>query len=76
MDAPARHYPRQSQTTKGRLLGEEVGRFALTIQPSLLSQKADLAVGVAPDEADNHGLLLAALEAVDAPELNAWEGLL
>ena len=48
----------------------------LTIQPPLLPQKANFAVRVAADEADNDGFLLPALEAVDTSELNAREGLL
>lgn len=48
----------------------------LTIQPPLLAKKADLAVRVAPDKADNNSLLLPALETIDAAKLNAREGLL
>ncbi len=48
----------------------------LTIKTSLLAQEADFPVGIAPDEADDHGLLFPALEPVHAAQLNAGECLL
>lgn len=46
-----------------------------TIEAAPLAKKANLALGVAPDESDNDGLLLPALETVDAAQLNAGKRL-
>lgn len=51
-------------------------RNKLTVEPPLLPEEAHVAVGVAPHETEDHGRLLAALEAVDAPELDARVSLL
>lgn len=44
----------------------------LTVQPSLLAQEAHLMVRIAANQADHHGFLLAALEAVYGAQFNAW----
>ena len=51
--------------------GREVKK--LTIQPPLLSEEPNLALGVAPDQRDDDGLLFAALEPVHTAELDARE---
>jgi hypothetical protein len=43
----------------------------LTIQASLLAEKANLAVRVTADQADNDSLLLTPLKPVDAAELDS-----
>lgn len=45
----------------------------VTIQPPLLSQEADLALGVTPDEGDDDSFLLSTLKPIDAAELDARE---
>lgn len=47
-----------------------------TVQSSLLAQEPNLPLRVAPDKAHNHSLLLTALEAVDATQLDAGESVL
>jgi hypothetical protein len=48
---------------------------SLTIQSALLSEEADLTFRVAPDETHDDGLLLAALESVNAAQLDPRERL-
>ena len=45
----------------------------LTIQPPLLSEEPNLALGVAPDQRDDDGLLFATLEPVHTAEFDARE---
>lgn len=45
----------------------------LTVQPPLFPEEPNLALGVAPHQRDDDGLLFAALEPVDAAELDARE---
>lgn len=44
-----------------------------TVESALLPKEADLTIRVASDEADNDCFFLAALEAIDTPELDARE---
>lgn len=48
-------------------------RETLTIESPLLPQEAHIALGVAPDQTNHNSLFLAALEPVDASQLDARE---
>lgn len=62
---------RQPPSPERRVLEERPAGMMLTVEPPLLSQESHFAFRIAPDEAEYHGRLLAALEAVDATQFNA-----